>query len=95
MKTKMIAAFCCLSLSIGAFAQEEMKTQWTKKYEHKTQWVGTGLEGPDEVSYIATDKKITVYRTADGSVAWSKTYKELVPGLIAQPLVVSIRIILA
>lgn len=81
MKIKLIAAISCLTLSLGLSAQEEMNVAWTKKYEHKTQWVGTGLEGPKEVSYIATNKEITVYKTSDGSVVWSKPYKELVPRL--------------
>jgi hypothetical protein len=79
MKKQILTAISCTFLSLGLFAQEDMKTEWTKKYEHKTDWVGTGLEGSNEVSYIATSKEITVYKTSDGSVVWSKPYKELVP----------------
>lgn len=81
MKNSILTAISCIALTTGVFAQEEMKTEWTKKFDHKTDWVGTGLEGPKEVSYIATDKEITVYKTSDGSVVWTKSYKELVPGL--------------
>ncbi len=81
MKKQVLTALSCIFLSFGSFAQEDMKTEWTKKFEHKTNWVGTGLEGPGEVSYIATNKEITVYKTSDGSIVWSKPYKELVPGL--------------
>ena len=80
MKKQVLTALSCIFLSFGSFAQEDMKTEWTKKFEHQTTWVGTGLEGADNVSFIATDKKITVYKTSDGSIAWSKAYKELVPG---------------
>ena len=68
-------------LGLNSYAQEEMQTQWTHKYDHKTQRVGTGLEGPNELSYIATDKDITVFKTADGSVKWSKKFKEITPNL--------------
>ena len=61
MKKSVLAVFSCIALSAGVFAQEDMKTEWTKKFDHKTTWTGTGLEGPDEVSYIATNKEITVY----------------------------------
>lgn len=81
MKKQILTALMCTVLGLGSFAQEDMKVEWTKKFDHKTDWVGTGLEGPGEVSYIATDKEITVYKTSDGSIAWSKPYKELVPGL--------------
>lgn len=79
MKKQIIIAVSCCLLSLGFMAQEDMQVEWTKKYEHKTQWVGTGLEGPNEVSFIATEKKITVFKTSDGSVVWSGAYKEIVP----------------
>ncbi|MCB0801843.1 MAG: PQQ-binding-like beta-propeller repeat protein [Flavobacteriales bacterium] len=81
MKKQLIAISTGLLLSIGLFAQEDMKVEWTKKFEHKAERVGTGLEGPNEVSYIATDKEITVFKTSDGSIVWSKRYKEMVPRL--------------
>ena len=81
MKKQILTALSCALLSVSLFAQEDMKTEWTKKFDHQTNWVGTGLEGPKNVSYIATNKEITVYKTNDGSVVWSKPYKELVPGL--------------
>lgn len=79
MKKQIIAALSFCALSLGVMAQEDMQIEWTKKFEHKTDWVGTGLEGPNEVSYIATDKEITVYKTSDGSIVWSAAYKELLP----------------
>ena len=81
MKKQLFTAGFCLLLGLGSFAQEDMKVEWTKKFDHKTDRVGTGLEGSDEVSYIATDKEITVYKTSDGSIVWSKAFKELVPRL--------------
>lgn len=81
MKKQLLTAISFALLSFGLSAQEDMKVEWSKKYDHQTDWVGTGLEGPKEVSYIATNKEITVYKTADGSIVWSKAYKELVPSL--------------
>ncbi len=81
MKKQVLTAVSCILLGFSSFAQEDMKVEWTKKFEHKTDRVGTGLEGPNEVSYISTDKEITVYKTSDGSVVWSKAYKELTPNL--------------
>ncbi len=80
--TSKILSFCMfLSFATNGVAQEEMQIKWEKTFEHKTDRVGTGLEGPKEVSYIATDKTITVFKTSDGSVVWSKSFKELAPKL--------------
>lgn len=79
MKKQLLTALSFCALSLGLLAQEDMQIEWTKKFDHQTNWVGTGLEGPNEVSYIATDKEITVYKTSDGSIVWGSTYKELLP----------------
>lgn len=81
MKKQILTIALALLGSSFAYAQEEMKVDWTQKYGHKTQRVGTGLEGPNELSYIATDKMITVFKTSDGSVKWSKKFKEITPNL--------------
>jgi len=60
-------------------AQEEMPEAWKIDLEHKAERVGTGLEG--EFSYAASDKMITVFKTSDGSVVWSKPFKEIAPKL--------------
>jgi outer membrane protein assembly factor BamB len=77
MKTKMLTLVAALTFSVAAIAQEEMQVEWEKKFDHKAEIVGTGLEGPKELSYIATDKEITVYKTSDGSVVWSKRFKDM------------------
>lgn len=81
MKSKVSILAAAFTLSTAAFAQEDMPIAWEKKYEHKSERVGTGLEGPNEVSYIADDKEITVYKTTDGTVVWTSKFKELVPRL--------------
>lgn len=81
MRKQLVSIAALLCITVASFAQEDMQIAWTKKYEHKAQWVGTGLEGPNEKSYIASDKEITVFKTEDGSVVWSSAYKELAPRL--------------
>ncbi len=81
MKSNILTALSFVFISMGVFAQEDMKVEWTKKYDHKSERVGTGLEGPDEVSYIADDKYITVFKTSDGSVVWSAKFKDILPRL--------------
>jgi len=77
MKKKVLTALSFTLLSFGLFAQEEMQVEWNQKYDHKTERVGTGLEGPGELSYIATDKEMTVFKTSDGSVVWNKKFKDM------------------
>ena len=81
MKKKSIFIVIGLLSSSLAFAQAEMDVEWTKSFDHKTEKVGTGLEGDGEVSYISDSKTMTVFKTSDGSVSWSKDFKELAPKL--------------
>lgn len=61
------------------FAQEEMSVVWESKMEHKADYRGTGLEGG--LSYVASDKEITVINNNDGSTVWTAKFKELAPNL--------------
>lgn len=79
MKSKILVLAGALMFGLGSFAQEEMKIKWEKDFEHKTDRHGTGLEGG--ISYIATDKDITVFNNEDGSVVWTKRFKDLAPKL--------------
>lgn len=79
MKSKILVLAGALMFSLGSFAQEEMKIKWEKEFEHKSDRHGTGLEG--EISYLATDKDITVFNNDDGSVVWTKRFKDLAPKL--------------
>lgn len=81
MKNKFRFLIAAFVISLGLHAQEDMQTVWEKKFDHQGVKVGTGLEGPNEVSYIADDKEITVFKTADGSIVWNAKFKELVPRL--------------
>lgn len=81
MKKSALFIISVFIASITIQAQEEMPVAWTKQYDHKAEWVGTGLEGEGEVSYISDQKDITVFKTSDGSVVWTKRFKDLAPKL--------------
>lgn len=76
---KSILSLVAICFAIGLFAQEEMSLVWEGKAEHSITRTGTGLEG--EISYVANDKEITVFKNDDGSVVWSNKFKELAPNL--------------
>ena len=80
MRTNRIyTVIVALAICLGSWAQDEMNTVWEISLEHQGDMVGTGLEG--EVSYAASDKKITVFNNDDGSTVWSKAYKDIAPKL--------------
>lgn len=79
MKKLISIGLAVLVSSSIAFGQEEMQVNWKISLPHSVDYVGTGLEG--KMSYGASSKEMTVYRTEDGSVVWSKSFKELAPQL--------------
>jgi outer membrane protein assembly factor BamB len=80
MKTKSIyTLLIAMALSLGSWAQDDMNTVWEIGLDHQANLVGTGLEG--EISYAASDKEMTVFNNDDGSILWSKAYKDIAPKL--------------
>lgn len=80
MRTNRIyTAIMALAVCLGSWAQDEMATVWETNLDHKADYVGTGLEG--EISYVASDKEITVFNNDDGKILWTKAYKEIAPKL--------------
>jgi len=77
MKKYFISILILLSLS--SIAQEEMSMIWEKKMDHSIDYVGRGNEG--EFSYAANDKEMSVFKNDDGSIVWTKKFKEIAPGL--------------
>ncbi len=65
---------------ISGFAQDNMKVVWEKKMDHKIIYSGTGQEDRG-YSYAASDKEITFFNNSDGSVIWTKTFKQIAPKL--------------
>jgi outer membrane protein assembly factor BamB len=74
-KILLALAFCGSS----AFAQEEMKETWSTKCDHKID--DTGLSDSKGYLYGCNDKEITVAKSTDGSIMWTKKFKEVAPGL--------------
>jgi outer membrane protein assembly factor BamB len=63
----------------GLSAQDEMSAVWERKCDHRIE--DTGLSDSKGFLYGCNDKEITVCKTADGSVMWTKKFKEVAPGL--------------
>lgn len=65
---------------IAGFSQGEMPLVWEQELEHKILHSGTGQEERG-YSYAASDKEITFFRNIDGSIIWTKSFKEIAPNL--------------
>ncbi len=76
-----------LLLMLGAmltnsYAQDDMDIVWETKLGHKIDYYGTDLsDRPDSYSFAADDKEISLFKNSDGSVIWTKAYKEISPKL--------------
>ncbi len=68
------------TLTLAAFAQDDMTVIWETKLEHQTMYSGTGTEERG-YSYAADDKEITVFDNKTGATKWTGRYKDLTPGL--------------
>lgn len=60
-------------------AQEEMNAVWESKLEHKIE--NTGIADTKGLLLASNDKEISIARTKDGSIAWTKRFKDIAPGL--------------
>ncbi len=79
MKKLLLVTFLVTIVMIG-FAQGEMPEVWQKDIGFKFIHTGTGLEVND-YSYVASEKEIAVFSNKDGSIYWTKTFKEIAPNL--------------
>lgn len=77
MKNKLFALL--MFAATAMCAQDEMSLVWESKMDHRSEYKGTGLEG--EVSYVASDKEITVFKNSDGSTVWTGKFKDIAPNL--------------
>ncbi len=81
MKT-LIFSFLLVFVSNFINAQDDMSSVWETKLNHKIDYYGTDVsDSPDSYSFAADDKKITVFRNADGSTIWTSAYKDMAPRL--------------
>ena len=79
MRKSCILLFAVLFYSIG-FAQDDMPLVWETKLDHKIDHNETGLEERG-YSYAASDKEMTFFNNNDGSIIWTKSFKEIAPSL--------------
>jgi outer membrane protein assembly factor BamB len=79
MKIKSILGALFLLGGVAVSAQEEMSTIWEANVGHQMDYMYTGLE--DKVSICADNKTVTAVNNQDGSIKWSKPYKEIAPKL--------------
>jgi outer membrane protein assembly factor BamB len=76
LSTALLAIGLCLS------AQEDMSPVWNIRLDHKIQHTGTDPNpGEDNSSYAASEKEMTVFRNKDGTVVWTKPFKDMAPRL--------------
>lgn len=81
MKTPIILATALLTTT-WCMAQDDMSTVWTTKLDFRITHSGTDPNpGDDNVGYGASDKEMAVYRNKDGSILWTKPFKEMAPRL--------------
>jgi len=79
MKKLLLVTFL-VTIFVTGFAQGEMPEVWQKDMGFKFAHTGTGLEVND-YSYVASDKEIAVFSNKDGSIYWTKAFKEIAPNL--------------
>ena len=79
MKKLLFIAFFAFVYNMAG-AQDDMAMVWESKLGHKIIYNGTGLEDRG-FSFAASEKEITVFKNADGSTIWTKSYKEMAPKL--------------
>jgi len=66
----------------GVKGQEDMSVVWETKLDHTIDYYGTDIsDKPDSYSFAADNKEISVFKNADGSVIWTKAYKDMAPKL--------------
>lgn len=76
---KLISIAVAGIIAIPVFAQEEMSTVWERRCEHKAE--NTGLSDSKGYVFASDDKEITVCSNKDGSVLWTKRFKDIAPAL--------------
>ncbi len=77
MKKHLFLSGLLLLVSLATFAQkqEEMKTVWESKLSHD--FDVTGLDESVGIIHGSNDKSFSILNDADGSVKWSKKFKEI------------------
>lgn len=79
MKKLLLPVMLVCSLT-SAYAQEEMKTAWETKLEHKAEENELDEESGNIIS--SNEKEITLLDANTGKTKWTKSFKELSGGLL-------------
>ncbi|MCF6342174.1 MAG: PQQ-like beta-propeller repeat protein [Bacteroidales bacterium] len=77
---KLLLIVLALTFGFAGMSQKEMSTVWSKDMGIKYTYHGTGLEETD-YSYVADAKQMAVFSNKDGSIYWTKTFKEIAPNI--------------
>lgn len=65
-----------------ALAQDDMDIVWETRLGHKIDYYGTDIsDRANSYSFASDDKEITLFRNSDGSVIWTKSFKDISPKL--------------
>lgn len=78
---KHVYSALCLTLLLSGslFAQEEMSVTWETKLDHKIE--NTGISDEKDMLLASNDKEISICKNKDGSIVWTKRFKDITPGL--------------
>lgn len=79
MNSRNIITALLLLGAVMLQAQEDMSTVWEANVGHKMNYMYTGLE--EKVSICANEKVVTAVNNIDGSIRWTKPFKEIAPKL--------------
>ncbi len=76
----LLSTVCLLLVATGILlAQEEMSSVWEAKLEHKIE--NTGISDGKGLLLASNDKEISIVRNKDGSVVWTRRFKDIAAGL--------------
>lgn len=77
---KIISFVFVILFALVVFGQKEMSAVWTTDLGIKFVHTGTGTE-ESNYSYVASEKEMAVFSNKDGSIYWTKSFKEIAPNL--------------
>jgi len=81
MRNLSIVLFFALAFQLAS-AQDDMSVVWETKLGHTITYHGTDLaDDPDSYSFAASEKDLTFFKNEDGSVIWTKAFKDVAPKL--------------
>ncbi len=79
---KTLYLLSLLLIVLWAHGQDDMTIVWENKLGHQIDFYGTDLsDEADSYSFAADQKDLTFFKNSDGSVIWTKAFKEVAPKL--------------